>query len=227
MKLLPHLKIYPPTDLTMENVTSKGDFGLVFYFILFVSFLLTLFYCYLFYHLFQERWMIQQLGLPLVLCIALETDSKTVTKKVTEVGISNGLAWSLDYKTMYYIDSTLQRVDAFDYDVETGNIANRRTVIENPKDFGIPDGMTIDSEGKLWVALWEGSAITRWDPTNGKLLLKIALPAKRITSASFGGEDLSELYVTSAAKGEPYPNGALFRITNLGVKGVSEPQFGL
>eukprot|EP01112_Ceratiomyxa_fruticulosa_P016863 TRINITY_DN5152_c0_g1_i1.p1 TRINITY_DN5152_c0_g1~~TRINITY_DN5152_c0_g1_i1.p1 ORF type:complete len:290 (-),score=65.00 TRINITY_DN5152_c0_g1_i1:23-892(-) len=165
-------------------------------------------------------------GAPVGALYTLETDGKTLTKKVSDVGISNGLTWSLDHKTMYYIDSPLRRIDAFDYNVETGEIANRRTIINVPKGEGIPDGMTIDEEGKLWVALWEGSAITRWDPVTGNSLLKIPLPAKRITSASFGGPDLSELYVTSASKGDPYPNGALFRITNLGVKGVPEPQFG-
>jgi sugar lactone lactonase YvrE len=75
-------------------------------------------------------------------------------KMVDKVEVSNGLAWSLDHKTMYFIDSPRQRVDAFDYDVETGNLSNRRIAFETGKDLGYPDGMTIDKNGNLWVAHW-------------------------------------------------------------------------
>jgi len=151
----------------------------------------------------------------------LETDLHTVSLKVKDINISNGICWSLDHKTMYYIDTPTHRVDAFDYNVETGEIANRRPVVDVPYDLGYPDGMTIDSEGKLWVALWGGSAITRWDPETGKLLQKIPIPTPKVTSVAFGGEDLSTLFVTTASKGiDPFPAGSLFTVKNVGVRGV-------
>jgi len=156
----------------------------------------------------------------------LDTDSKSMTLKVPHVTISNGLCWSLDHKIFYYIDTPTQGVDAFDYDIETGNITNRRTIIEIPLDLGFPDGMTIDNEGKLWIACWGGSKITRWDSETGKLLRTIAMPALKTSSVCFGGEDLSDLYVTTAStEGEAYPNGHLFRVRNLGVKGLKEFEY--
>ena len=77
---------------------------------------------------------------------------------------SNGIAWSLDHTTMYYIDTPTRQVTAFDYDMATGQIENPRTVITVPADSGKPDGMTIDAEGMLWIALWEGGCVGRWDP---------------------------------------------------------------
>ena len=120
---------------------------------------------------------------------------------VEKVTCSNGIVWSGDAKTMYYIDSPTMRVDAFDYDVETGSVSNRRTVISCEKGHGYPDGMAIDAEDKLWVAHWDGSAVRRWDPKTGKLLRSIELPATRITSCAFGGPKLDKLYVTSATTG--------------------------
>jgi sugar lactone lactonase YvrE len=155
------------------------------------------------------------------------------TQKVIEnVTISNGLAWSFDKKTMYYIDTPTSRVDAFDYDDETGNISNRRTAIEVEKSLGYPDGMTIDEEGKLWIAHWEGSAVIRWDPETAKLLQKVSVPnVKQVTSCAFGGENLDVLYITTATEDmneqqlEEQPlAGSLFR-AEPGVRGVPLPKF--
>ena len=120
---------------------------------------------------------------------------------VAGVSISNGLAWSLDHTLMYFVDSPTQAVDVFDYDVETGEISNRRRACEIPAAMGTPDGMTIDQEGMLWVALWGGSAVTRWDPASGRLLAKIAVPATQVTSCAFGGADLKSLFITTAREG--------------------------
>ena len=137
--------------------------------------------------------------------------------------ISNGLTWSPDYQTFYFIDTPTRTVVAYDYDLESGGIANPRLVISVPPELGWPDGMTSDSEGMLWVALWGGAKLTRWNPLTGKLLAEIPFPAFNISSCAFGGPDLTDLYVTSASKGmdaellAKYPySGGLFCIhTNI------------
>jgi len=122
------------------------------------------------------------------------------TAQKTNIGISNGLAWSSDNKTMYYIDSPTKKVVAFDYSLETGKIDNERTVIENFTAEGeVPDGMTIDSEGFLWVAIWGGSRVIRVDVKTGKEVQRISVPAKNITSCAFGGPQLDILYITTAS----------------------------
>ena len=125
----------------------------------------------------------------------------TVTHLLTGIRISNGLAWSPDHKTLYYIDTPTREVKAFDYDLSTGQIAEPRVVISIPESLGWPDGMTSDTDGDLWIAMWSGAGVTRWNPQNGNLLERIPLPAKNVTSCVFGGENLDELYITSARVG--------------------------
>jgi sugar lactone lactonase YvrE len=117
------------------------------------------------------------------------------------VSTSNGLAWNEDGTAFYYIDTPTRQVDRFDYDAESGAISNRTTVIQVPEELGKPDGMTIDREGMLWVALWGGSAVTRWNPQTGELIGRIPLPAERITSCCFGGADYQQLFITCARTG--------------------------
>uniref|UniRef100_A0A8D0KP24 Regucalcin n=1 Tax=Salvator merianae TaxID=96440 RepID=A0A8D0KP24_SALMN len=151
----------------------------------------------------------------------------SVVKHFDKVDISNGLDWSLDHKTFFYIDSLSYSVDAFDYDLQTGKLANRRSVYKLEKEEGIPDGMCIDTDGKLWVACYSGGRVIRIDPEAGKCIQTVKLPVSATTSCSFGGKDYSELYVTSACQGmddaalsqEPKA-GNIFRITGLGVKGI-------
>jgi len=146
------------------------------------------------------------------------------------VTVSNGLAWSLDGRTMYYIDTPTQRIDAFSFTPTTGEISDRRSVIRIPPEDGAPDGMTIDAEGGLWVALWGGAAVHRY--LDGHLDRVIKLPVGQPTSCTFGGEDLDELYVTSAWEGlslkerqaQPLA-GALFRVRP-GVRGIPPAVFG-
>lgn len=123
-----------------------------------------------------------------------------VNKMVEGVTISNGIAWSLDDRTMYYIDSATKGVDAFDYDAASGSISNRRRVATITVSGAVPDGMTIDSEGYLWVALWGGWGVHRFAP-DGTLDRVIALPVAQVSACTFGGPDLQDLYVTSAARG--------------------------
>jgi sugar lactone lactonase YvrE len=116
---------------------------------------------------------------------------------LTGVTISNGLDWSPDGRRMYYVDSPTRRIDAFDFDATTGGIANRRTFVDVPADGGVPDGMTVDASGFVWVALWGGAALRRYAP-DGTLERVVPLPVSHPTSCAFGGAALDELYVTSA-----------------------------
>ncbi len=150
-----------------------------------------------------------------------------------EVGVStsNGLAWSLDNRVLYYIDSNTQSVVAYDYDLEIGTISGKRTVIEIPREAGTPDGMSIDAEGMLWIAHWGGFRVARFNPHTGKQLQEIRLPAPLVTSCAFGGPALDELYITTAKVGlsesdlQQYPlSGALFKI-KLPVKGIASVPF--
>lgn len=147
------------------------------------------------------------------------------------VGISNGLAWSPDERFFYYIDTPTARVEAFDYDADAGRISNRRTAFEVGREIGHPDGMTIDEEGMLWVALWGGWGIGRWDPKTGRLLQKIELPVARTSCCVFGGPKLDRLYITTASKqmspaeaAEQPHAGALF-VCEPGVRGTGSVPF--
>jgi len=112
------------------------------------------------------------------------------------VSISNGLAWSADQTRFYYVDSLTRRIDWFDYEVEAGAISNRRIFRTIPTEYGIPDGMSIDENGNLWVAFWGGSAVRCFDGLNGAELAKIPVPATQVSSCCFGKGN--ELFITTA-----------------------------
>ncbi len=140
-------------------------------------------------------------------------------KLLDGIRISNGLAWSPDYKIFYYIDTPTRQVRAFDYDLETGNIANPRVAVEIPESMGWPDGMTSDMEGKLWIALWGGSRVSKWNPVTGEKEAEIAVPAPLVSSCVFGGARRDILFITTARVGldesmlAKYPlSGGLFQI---------------
>jgi sugar lactone lactonase YvrE len=143
---------------------------------------------------------------------------------VTSTTVSNGIDWSPDERTMYYVDSGAHSVDAFDWDGEHGTIGNRRPLIEIQESEGVPDGMTVDADGYLWVAIWDGWAVRRYAP-DGTLDRVVEIPVARVTSCVFGGPDLSDLYVTSASIGlderdikrQPHAGG-LFRVRT-GIRG--------
>ncbi|XP_022189559.2 LOW QUALITY PROTEIN: regucalcin [Nilaparvata lugens] len=152
---------------------------------------------------------------------------KTVKKQLTKLGIANGLAWTVDKKKMYYIDSMKKRVDSYDYDDDTGNLSNEKVVFDFTKNEipGFPDGMTMDAEGKLYVANYGGSQVLKIDPESGDLLDKIVIPALNVTSVAFGGTNLDELYVTTASADKPTVegeenDGCLFRVTSINAKGL-------
>lgn len=160
------------------------------------------------------------------------TPDGTATKMLDSVTISNGIVWSKDKKTMYYIDTPTGHIRAFDFDPDQSTISNERIVVSIPESLGFGDGMTIDSEDKLWVGLWNGNAVARFDPVSGALLEKIEIPAHNVTSCSFGGENFETLYVTTSSldmtdeEMKKYPlAGSLFEVKP-GVKGVPGNFFG-
>ena len=147
--------------------------------------------------------------------------------------ISNGLTWSPDHKTFYHIDTPSHQITAFDYDLASGEIDAPRIAITIPPELGWPDGMTSDIRGTLWVAMWAGAKITRWNPSTGKLLEIIPVPALNITSCIFGEPNLTDLYITSARIGmsvdqlKKYPaSGGLFRVRT-DIQGMPTFNFGM
>ncbi|MCL4354150.1 SMP-30/gluconolactonase/LRE family protein [Patescibacteria group bacterium] len=126
----------------------------------------------------------------------------SIEKRINKVTISNGITWSLNRKTLYYIDSPTYSVVSYEFDEKNGGIKNKRIAIEINSDLGMPDGMTIDNEGMLWIALYGGGKIARYNPQNGRLMAILEIPgAKLVTSCSFGGNDLSDLYITTSSYG--------------------------
>lgn len=147
-------------------------------------------------------------------------------RKISGVTTSNGICWSVDARTMYYIDTPTQQVVAYRFDAATGEIADPRVVVAIDRSEGGPDGMTIDERGYLWIGLWGGHAVVCHDPASGRRVSKLELPVARVTACAFGGPDLSDLYITTARTGLPEAErdqqplaGRLFR-TRVGVKGV-------
>jgi sugar lactone lactonase YvrE len=132
-------------------------------------------------------------------------DRREIRKLYAPVTLSNGLAWSADGRTFYHVDSRLREIAAFDYDLESGLIANRRVVIEVPDGLGLPDGMDIDKDGNLWVAHWGGAAVRCWSPVTGQCLGQISTPCSTPTSCCFGGSDGSTLFITTARPAEMSP----------------------
>ncbi|HTN64541.1 MAG TPA: SMP-30/gluconolactonase/LRE family protein [Devosia sp.] len=144
--------------------------------------------------------------------------------------VSNGLGWSPDDKTFYFTDTAKQTIYAYDFDLESGSIGNRRVFVTVPESEGKPDGLTVDSEGFIWSAHWDGWCVTRYDP-EGKVERVINLPVPRPTSCVFGGPDLQTLFVTtarirlSAAQLADAPlSGSVFAI-DTGIKGLLDPMF--
>ena len=148
----------------------------------------------------------------------------SLTVVLDDIGLSNGLGFTLDRKQMYYTDSFARKIYIFDYDERTSEISNQRVFVETPDGQGIPDGMTVDAEGYVWSARADGSALFRYTP-NGEQERAIPFPAKKVSSVTFGGADMDEIYVTTIGgdnKDEEGPGaGALFRLT-LGIKGVPD-----
>ncbi|MEV5407267.1 SMP-30/gluconolactonase/LRE family protein [Thermopolyspora sp. NPDC052614] len=152
------------------------------------------------------------------------------TTVLDDVTISNGTGWSPDGTLMYYIDTPLRRIDVFDVEPGAGTISNRRTLAAVTR--GQPDGLTVDADGCVWVALWDGGGVHRYTP-EGELDQVIDLPASRVTACAFGGPDLTDLYVTTASEGlseavlAVQPDaGSLFVVPGAGAGLPSQPFAG-
>ena len=149
-----------------------------------------------------------------------------VRKVLSGIGISNGMAWNDSLGLMYYIDTLTFAVDVMNYSLQDGSVSGRRTAVQFNEGEGWPDGMTIDSEGMLWVAHWAGGCVSRWNPHTGEQIGRIEVPAHYVTSCTFGGANLDELYITTARGGMSPEEllrwplaGGLFRVKP-GVKGM-------
>ncbi|MEM0940107.1 MAG: SMP-30/gluconolactonase/LRE family protein [Bacteroidota bacterium] len=154
-------------------------------------------------------------------------------QKLDSVTVSNGIVWTADQQTMYYIDSNMGTIQGFDYDVTSGTINNERTVVEIDSSAGILDGMAIDEEGMLWVGLWDGDAVLRFDPNTGDQLQRVDVPAHNVTACAFGGRNLDSLFITTAREDmtekelEKYPDAGSVFVVVPGVKGVKSDFFHL
>ncbi len=124
-------------------------------------------------------------------------EDHSVEQLLGGVTLSNGIDWSPDGRRMYYVDSALQRIEVFDYAPDSP-LENRRVLVDIPPGQGMPDGLTVDADGFLWLAMWEGSAVHRFAP-DGTLDRVIELPVSQVTSCAFGGKNLDQLFVTSAS----------------------------
>ncbi len=157
-----------------------------------------------------------------------------------EMGIicNNGPCWSPDDKVFYHADSFMQEIYAYDYDIETGGISNKRVFASTKEEPGLADGSTVDEEGYLWNSQVISGQLVRYAP-DGSVERRIGMPVKNVTSVNFGGADMDVLYVTSMARvshpavhdmfaveAKPqYLAGGLFAVTGLGIRGVPEPRF--
>jgi sugar lactone lactonase YvrE len=155
----------------------------------------------------------------------------TVTRVLDRVTESNGIDWSPDDRLMYYVDSMERRVDVFDFDLRSGSISNRRPFTAVDDGEVLPDGLTVDADGHVWVACWDGAEVRRFAP-DGSPAGGVSLPTPNITSAAFGGAALDQLFVTSARAGLPEEQlaaqpdaGALF-VCRPGISGRPQRTFG-
>ena len=173
---------------------------------------------------------------PLGHLIRVDTDG-TATVLDGGIHLANGLAFSPDGRTLYFSDSAARRIYSYDYDQVAGTVRNRRTLIEVPAEEGLPDGMTVDADGFIWSAQWYGSCVVRYDP-DGSVERRINTPAKQTSSVTFGGNDLTDLFITSAANSYPTPlmplgyepqsgymGGALYHL-NLDIQGKANFKTG-
>lgn len=155
-----------------------------------------------------------------------------VREIINGVGLSNGLCWDLSGKRFYYIDTLTKEISIFEYNTENGALSNRKTFYTFATNDGSPDGMTIDINGNLWVALWGGGKV-KCINSHAQVIAEIKLPVSQPTSVAFGGEKLDKLFITSARfqlsseqqSKEPLA-GSLF-VADVGVQGVNEPIFGI
>jgi len=149
---------------------------------------------------------------------------RTLTKLLDGIGVSNGMGFTPDLKGLYYTDSPTRNIYRFDYDRATGAITNQRVFVQTPNGEGVPDGMTVDAEGCVWSARWDGGVLVRYT-ADGVEERRIAFPARKVSSVTCGGPDYTDIYVTTAGGDQKAREGkgagALFRL-RLGIQGRPE-----
>ncbi len=154
----------------------------------------------------------------------LDTDG-SLTVMLEDIGCSNGMGFTPDRSQMYYTDSEAYKIYLFDYDESTGDLSNEHVFEQHEPSGGLPDGMTVDSAGRVWSARWDGSALVCYDP-DGSIVQTIDFPVKKVSCATFGGPEYEDLYVTTAGGDQKETDGALagslFRLRLPGVRGVPE-----
>jgi D-xylonolactonase len=153
----------------------------------------------------------------------LDTDG-TLTKLLEGIGCSNGMGFTPDRQGMYYTDSVAGSIYYFDYDKATGELSHQRVFVQTADGIGGPDGMTVDAEGCVWSALWDGECIARYAP-DGSELLRIPISVPQVACPTFGGPDYRTLYITTAGRGislEDYPRAGSIFTLEPGVRGVPE-----
>jgi sugar lactone lactonase YvrE len=162
---------------------------------------------------------------------ALYSYDGKLKKMLNNISVSNGICWSNDNSVMYYIDSCDSNIKAYDFELETGNISNERTIVEIKEPHYTPDGMCIDEQGMLWVAIWSGACVNRYNPFDGTLIGKVTVDAPNVTACAFGGYNLQQLFITTARAGLgteqllQYPlSGSLF-VADINIKGVPTNYF--
>jgi D-xylono/L-arabinono-1,4-lactonase len=161
-----------------------------------------------------------------------------VTELFDGIGVPNGMGFTPDLRGMYFIDSPARTIYLFDYERATGSLSNRRVFAEIPLDEGLPDGMTVDADGYVWTAIWFGSRLKRFAP-DGSLDRDVFLPATQISSVTFGGRNLTDIYVTSTASttadrwrpstcdARAFRGGGVYRVRGPGLRGKLPFRSGL
>lgn len=158
-------------------------------------------------------------------------DGEEAKKMIPNRKVSNGICWSSDNKTMYYIDSFDYNIKAYDFDLETGDISNERIVVEMKNQNFTPDGMTIDTEGMLWVAMWGEGTVNRYNPLSGELVGKVDVNAPHVTSCAFGGPNMTQMLITTASSGlseeqlKQFPESGTLFLVDVGIEGTKMNTF--
>jgi len=154
----------------------------------------------------------------------LDLDGR-ITPVLDSIGCSNGMGFSPSLKTFYHTDSFPREIYRFDYDIKTGSLANRRIFATVPESDGLPDGLAVDQEGRVWSALWDGFGLVRFDQ-DGNIAARVQFPTRKVSSLTFGGEDLQDIYVTTAGGNTKQEDGAaagsLFRVR---LEATGRPEF--
>jgi sugar lactone lactonase YvrE len=160
-------------------------------------------------------------------------DQSLHAKKIlSRINLSNGLAWNADSTLFYHVDSPIREVSVYPFDIANGTLGEKKFSFQTPEVDGYPDGMTIDTEDKIWIAHYDGWEVCRWDPNTGEKLMTIKLPVSQVTSCTFGGPDLGDLYISTGRqtlnedqlKDQPLA-GSLFVVRNCGFHGRKVARF--